>query len=90
MLVRPDHLSGRVTSGFGSKNVGPCPAHDMVRLGLVRVGSGWPAILCVIFGLDRVFFEFRVKNFGPYPTRHLLGSGIFRVGRVGFIGSGDP
>ena len=37
---RPDHLSGsgRVTLGFGSKNVRPCPAHDMVGSG--RVGFG--------------------------------------------------
>ena len=57
MLVfdaRPDHLSGR--AGFGSvrfefrvKNIGPCPVHDMVGSGRIRVGSGWPAILCVIF-----------------------------------------
>ena len=55
----------------------------MVGSGRVRVGSGWPAILCVIFGLDRVFFEFRVKYFGPYPTRHLVGSGRVFFGRVG-------
>jgi hypothetical protein len=47
---------GQVTSGFRSKNVDPCPAHDMVGLGQVWVRSDWPAILCVIFGLDQVFF----------------------------------
>jgi len=51
----------------------------MVGSGRVRVGSGWPAFLCVIFEFYWVFFEFRVKNFGPCPTRHLIG-----LGRVGW------
>ena len=34
IICRVGSGSGRLTSGFGSKNVGPCPAHDMV-------GSGW-------------------------------------------------
>jgi hypothetical protein len=54
--------SGRATLGFGSKNVGLCPAHDMV--GLAR------NFMCN-FRVGSDFFEFRIKYFGPYPTRHL-------------------
>ena len=75
--------SGWITLGFGSKNISPCPAHDMVGSGRVRVGSGWPAILCLIFWLYQIFFEFWVKYSGPYPTCHLVGSGRVFFERVG-------
>ena len=75
--------SGRVISGFGSKNVGPYPAHDMVGS-----GSGWVGLarnfMCN-FRVGSGFFEFRVKYFSPYPIRHLVGSS-----QVVFIGSGGP
>jgi len=56
--ARPDHLPVRVgpLRVSGQKNVGPCPTHNMVGSGRVRVGSSWLAILCVIFKLDRFFF----------------------------------
>ena len=85
--------SGRITSVSGQKNVGPCPAHDMIGSGRIRVGSGWPTILCVIFGLDQVFLSFR-SNIWPVPDPSLgrIGSGrvFFRAGWIGFIGSGGP
>ena len=56
-----------------------------------RVGSGWPAILCVIFGLDQVF-SVPGQIFRPVPDPSLgrVGSGFFWVGWVKFIGSGGP
>jgi len=83
----------RVISGFGSKNIDSCSAHDMVESGRIWVGSGWPTISCVIFGLDWVFF-----SFGPNisaRTRHVtwsgrIESGFFQTSWVGFIESGGP
>ena len=69
----------------GQKNIGPCPAHDMVGS-----GSGWIGLarnfMCN-FQVGSDFFEFRVKYFGPYQARHLIGvgSGFFRAGPIGFI-----
>ena len=51
----------------------------MVGSGRVQVGSGWPAILCVIFGLDR-FFLVSGQIFQPVPDPSL--------GRIGFFSSG--
>ena len=56
----------------------------MVGSGRVQVGSGWPAILCVIFGLDR-FFLVSGQIFQPVPDPSLgrVGSGRVFFGRVG-------
>jgi len=84
-------------SGFGSKNIGPCPTHDMVgRVGLARnfvcnflVVSG--LILCVIFGLYRVFCV-SVQIFLPVVTSsgRVRLDFFFRAGWNEFIGLGGP
>ena len=56
-----------------------------------RVGSslGCPAILCVIFELDRVFLvSGQIFQLEPNPSLDRVG--FFSGGLVGFIGSGGP
>ena len=67
------------------KNVGPCPAHDMVGSGQIWAGSDWPAILCVIFGLNQIFLSFGSNiSAVPDPSLGRVGS-VFFSGRLGRI-----
>ena len=78
----------RVISDFGSKNISSCPTHNVVGSGRVRVGSGWPAILCLIFWLYQIFLSFGSNI--PARTRPVTWSGRVGSGRVFFerVGSG--